>query len=67
MKMAGNATLTNSDNQTYYILKVQGQPVSAKFTTPQAADMQRVNLSEAHQAIAEVVAVDENGQEILFG
>lgn len=60
-------TLLNADNQTYYCVMVHGKPVGPKVLTPQAAEAQKMLLSEAQQSIAEVVPVDANGLQILFG
>jgi len=60
-------TLTNSENQTYYSILVNGQSVGPKYTSPQTAELAMLQLSETQQTIAEVVPVNEAGQQILFG
>lgn len=59
--------LNNGEESVYYVIHVHGKPVSAKFSSPQMAEMQIQTLSEAHQSIAEVVAVTESGSQLLLG
>lgn len=62
-----NNLIDNNLNMTYYAVKVNGQIVSAKYMSPQQAEMQIQHLNEAHQTIAEVVAVTSDGKELLLG
>lgn len=59
--------LTDSDNQIMYVVKVNGQEVSPRYTSPQSAEAMIQHLSEAHRAIAEVVPVTVDGNQLLLG
>lgn len=59
--------MINEVEQQKYVIKVNGQVVSIPFASPQLAEAAIANLSEAHQSIAEVVAVTSGGQEVLLG
>ena len=50
-----------------YVVMVNGKEVSPRYTTPEAADAAIQHLNEAHQSIAEVVAITENGNRLLLG
>jgi len=61
-------TVLNDDQNTVkYVVRVNGAEVSPRYTTPQAADAALQLLSEEHRAIAEVVPVTSNGNELLLG
>ena len=63
-----DALLTNEDNTTLrYVVMVNGVEVSARYTTPQAAESMLEHLSEAHRSIAEIVPVTESGNQLLLG
>lgn len=59
--------LLNDDEQTYYVVKVNGltvtQPVSTKFL----AEMEKSKLPPEARLIAEVVQVTSDGRQVLFG
>lgn len=63
-----NNVLTNEDNtELRYVVMVNGQEVSARYTTPQAAEGMLEHLSEAHRSIAEIVPVTGDGNQLLLG
>ena len=53
--------------ETKFIIKVNGQVVSVPFTSRTLAEQNIGNLPVNQQMIAEVVAVNNSGQELLFG
>jgi len=50
-----------------YILKVNGVPVSGKFTDRTACEMAKLSLPEEQRMLAEVVTVTTDGKQVLFG
>lgn len=62
-----NNPIDEEGNVTYYAVKVNGQIVSPKYSTPQQAEAMFEHLNEEHRAIAEVVPVTADGKQILFG
>lgn len=54
------------ENETYYVLKVNGVAVSQP-TTRELAEQQKNQLPMESKRLAEVVAVTCDGKEILFG
>jgi len=62
------AILTNENNtELKYVVLVNGVEVSARYTTPQAAEATLEHLSEAHRSIAEIVSVTDDGNQLLLG
>ena len=61
-----NQQISEVTNEVKYVVKVNGAEVSPRYTTPQAADNALQMLSEEHQAIAEIVPVTSNGQQMLL-
>ncbi len=59
--------IDENNEQVYYAVMVHGQPYGPKHLTPQAAEQSIQQLSEAHQSIAEVVPVNAEGKQVLFG
>lgn len=59
--------MIREENETKYVVKVNGQTMSPPRLTRQMAQDDIKHLSEAHQAIAVVVPVTQEGKEILFG
>lgn len=57
----------NEVEETKYVVKVNGAIVSPMYATPHLAEDAVKMLKEEHQAIAEIVPVTANGQEVLFG
>ncbi len=53
-------------DEVRYVVKVNGAEVSPRYTTQQAADAALQLLSEAHQSIAEIIAVTKTGQQLLL-
>lgn len=61
-----NQQISEVTNEVKYVVKVNGAEVSPRYNTPQAADNALQMLSEEHQAIAEIVPVTSNGQQMLL-
>ena len=57
----------NEVEQLKYVVKVNGAIVSPAYATSHLAEDAIKLLKEEHQAIAEVVSVTADGQEILLG
>ena len=51
----------------FFVLTLNGKPVSARFTNRVAAEMARSSLSPDQQKLAEVQAVDASGRQLLLG
>lgn len=54
-------------NQEYYIIKVNGKPVSPRYGSRLIAESERLKLDEPQRSVAEIVPVTEDGKDILFG
>ena len=65
-KMNDENMIENTE-QVFYAVSVNGNICSPKYATPAGAESQISLLSEAHQAIAEVVPVTSEGKQLLFG
>lgn len=62
--------LTNNDNNSAelrYVVMVNGQEVSARYSTKIAAEGTIEHLSPELQALAEVVTVTTDGNQLLLG
>jgi beta-galactosidase/beta-glucuronidase len=59
--------ITNGGDVTYYVVRVNGQPVSGQKNSRMVAEMEIQHLPPDQQALAEVVAVTAEGKELLFG
>ena len=59
--------IINEVNDEKYAVKVHGKICSPSYATIGGAEDMIKLLSEAHQSIAEIVAVTADGKEILFG
>jgi hypothetical protein len=62
-----NNMITDSVDQIYYVLTVNGTPVSAKFTNAMLAEAQRNNLPAEQQNMAVVETVTDEGKQLLLG
>ncbi len=62
-----NNMITDDMNTIFYVVKVNGQEVTAKFNDQPAATMAINNLPENQKMLAEVVAVTTDGKQILLG
>ena len=54
------------DSQIKYVVKVNGAPISPP-TTRELAESQKMQLPLETRHLAEVVAVTNDGKEVLFG
>ena len=59
--------MIKEEEQLKYVVKVNGAIVSPMYATPHLAEDAIKLLKDEHQAIAEVVSVTADGQEILLG
>jgi len=55
------------ETKTYYVLTVNGQPVSSRCETLTLIELAKQKLSPEHQAIAEVTQVADDGKQVLRG
>lgn len=62
-----NNMVTDSGDVVYYVVRVNGQNVTQPVSSQQLAEMERMRLEPDQQALAEVVPVTAEGQQVLFG
>jgi len=62
-----NNIITDDMDVVYYVVKVNGNIVSPRYSEMLPAQMAIQQLSEAHQSIAEVVPVTVDGKQVLLG
>jgi len=62
-----NNMITDDIDVVYYVVKVNGVPVSTTFTERMMAEMAKNNLPEEQKMIAEVVPVTTEGKQVLLG
>ena len=59
--------LYNDDSKVFYVIKVNGVPVSGVFENATIAEFEKTKLPSETQELAEVVAVTKDGKQVLFG
>lgn len=59
--------MINENQKTYYVLTVDGKPVSERHESMMLAEMAKNQLSEEDQKVAEVTQIADNGQQVLLG
>ena len=64
--MVPEEMLTNSDNVLFGI-KVNGKLINEKYVNRILAEQAKLNLPENERLVAEIVAVTEDGKELLLG
>ena len=62
-----NEQVAVTANKQFFIVRVNGAVVSTKFGTNVQAEQHIQSLPDATQFIAEIVQVDEHGNEMLLG
>jgi len=59
--------ITDSTNKVFYVIKINGMEVSARFPTTISAEMAMMSLTEAEQKVAIIVPIVESGDQLLLG
>ena len=59
--------MLNEEQKVYYVLMVDGKPISGKHESLTLAEMAKLNLPDEKQLLVEITQVAENGQQILRG
>ena len=59
--------MINETKKTYYVLKLDGRPISGNFESPTLAEMEKSKLSAEDQKRVVVEQVTDSGQQVLFG
>ena len=59
--------LASDQNQVFYVLKVNGVEVTARFNNPTIAESQRAMLPTAQQNVAIMETITANGNQMLLG
>lgn len=62
-----NNEILEDGDVVYYVVKVNGNEVSPRYSSPMLAEAQIEHLSEAHRAVAEVVPITASGDQLLLG
>lgn len=60
-------TILNNNEQVYYVVRVNGAPITQPVASLQLAEMEKMKLPNEQQQLAEVVPVNASGQQMLFG
>jgi len=59
--------IVDSTNNMFYVIKINGVEVSARFPTTITAEMAMMSLTEAEQKVAVIVPIVESGDQLLLG
>jgi hypothetical protein len=62
-----NNLITDDMDVVYFVVQVNGVPVSTRFSERMMAEMAKSNLPEEQKMIAEVVPVTTDGKQVLLG
>jgi len=62
-----NNIITDDMDVVYYVVQVNGIPVSTRFNERMMAEMAKNGLPEEQKMIAEVVPVTTDGKQVLLG
>ncbi len=60
-------TIMDDTGTVLYVLMVNGVKISAPFSDRMVAEMAKGNLPDEQKLLAEVVAVTNDGKQVLFG
>lgn len=61
-----NNMITDNGDTMYWVVRINGQNVTAPVSSQQLAEMERMRLNSDQQPLAEIVPVTADGKQVLF-